>query len=124
MDTKTVTLRTKLEFPKEELDKWEALILSGDVDYEEYGFRKYECVWWKTVRFRDGFEIDLKICADTPEDRDLWTEAVLFNSSGAEYARTDVCDSLRGEWELEWTDKEGTRHVYVLEVAEKPEVFG
>lgn len=97
-------LEQVLKLPEAEIEKWETLINQDRVDYSDMGFPELSTVWWKTVRFPDGFEIDLKVCTDTSEDGDLWSEAVLFDQRGQQYAMTEVSYGIEGEWELEWFD--------------------
>lgn len=121
-DYKKETLSSVIEVPKDDLDWWESLLLSDDVDYEANGFAKYACVWWKTAKFPDGCEVDVKVCTDSDEDRDVWSEAVLFDENGCQLACTEVCDTLRGEWELEWFDrKANTMHVYNVKIVDAKE---
>lgn len=120
MERKTVLLEEEIRVPAEELDTWENFSRNG-ADYSEQGFSKYSCEWRRTAKFPDGFEMDVKVCTDTPEDGTLWTEAVLFDEDGKEYGHTDVSDSLRGEWELGWTEgiDEGEtiiEHIYSVNV--------
>ena len=113
----TVKLEQVLELPKSEIEKWNALIESDDVDYEANGFNELSTVWWKTVKFSDGFEIDLKVCTNNREDRDLWSEAVLFDENGSEYSCTNCCYGIDGDFELSWFDNTtGTMHEYKLTV--------
>lgn len=114
----TVKLEQILELPKDEIEKWNKLIESGDVDYESNGFNELSTVWLKTVKFSDGFEIDLKVCTNNREDGDLWSEAVLFDEGGGtQYSYTDCCYRIDGDFELSWFDNEtGTMHEYKLTV--------
>ena len=106
-----------LELPKSEIEKWNGYMSKDFVDYDAEGFAKLSTVWCKTVKFSDGFEIDLKVCTDNREDGDLWSEAVLFNDKGSEFCCTEVCDCIDGDWELEWFDYETeTKYIYTVTV--------
>ena len=65
-----------------------------------------------TVRFSEAIEADIKICGD--DEKEYWTEAVLFNN-GCEVYCTDIgeLDDLFGEWECEYNDVK-----YIVEVLE------
>lgn len=113
----TVRLEQVLELPKAEIERWNGYISKDFVNYDEEGFRELSTVWSETVKFPDGFDIDLKVCTNDREDGTLWSEAVLFDSKGSEYACTEVCDGIDGDWELEWFDhKDGTLHKYKVTV--------
>lgn len=113
----TIRLEQVLELPQKEIDEWNELIESGSIDYDEHGIPELSTVWSRTVKFEDGFEIDIKVCTNNREDGDLWSEAVLFDKNGSEYACTEVCYGIDGEWELEWFDYDSnTMHEYVVTV--------
>lgn len=115
----TVKLEQVLELPKDEIEKWNKLIESDYVDYEANGFKELSTVWCKTVKFEDGFEVDLKVCTDGKEDGTLWSEAVLFDDRGFEYSHTDVCDGIDGVFDLSFFDDDThTMHEYRLNVVE------
>lgn len=63
----------------------------------------------KTVKFKDGMEMDIKLCGVQYEglDNDFpWTEAVLFDHNDTEICHTEPEDEFFGEWHLE--TKEGS----------------
>jgi hypothetical protein len=110
-------LNETLELPKSEIEKWNNYISKDFVDYDAEGFPELSTVWSKTVKFSDGFEIDLKVCTNSREDGDLWSEAVLFDKNGSEYSCTDCCYGIDGDFELSWFDNAtGTMHEYRLTV--------
>lgn len=110
-------LNETLELPKSEIEKWNGYISKDFVDYDAEGFAELSTVWSKTVKFSDGFEIDLKVCTNNREDGDLWSEAVLFDENGSEYSCTDCCYGIDGDFELSWFDNEtGTKHEYKVTV--------
>ena len=109
-------LVAEVSVPAAILDVWEAMLLCEGIDYDREGFPEYSCVWCQTAKFPDGMEIDVKVCTDSRKDADAWSEAVLFDEKGCEVCHTEVCDSLRGEWTLEFEDEDGTRRVYVADV--------
>ena len=110
-------LNKTLELPKSEIEKWNNYISKDFVDYDAEGFAELSTVWSKTVKFSDGFEIDLKVCTNNREDGDLWSEAVLFDKNGSEYSCTDCCYGIDGDFELSWFDNTtGTMHEYKLTV--------
>lgn len=111
-----VRYEVDLPVPGAILDMWEAMLLCEDIDYEKEGFRPLDCVWCQTAKFPDGTEMDVKVCTNEIEDRDAWSEAVLFTKDGGEIGHTDVCDSLRGEWSVSVFGKDGTEYVYVANV--------
>lgn len=118
----TVKLETTVEIPSKTLDEWEKFISSEFVNYDDEGLTELACVWSETAKFPDGFEVDIKVCTNEREDGDLWSEAVLFNENGNQYAMTECCYWLRGEWELEWFDhKTGIMHIYNVTVKDKTE---
>lgn len=55
-----------------------------------------------TVKFSNGYEIDIKCCGCQEEAS--WTEAVLFNENGVELCCTECSDEILGEWTLEYDD--------------------
>ena len=116
MNGNIVRHEVDLPVPGAILDMWEAMLLCTDIDYEKEKFPPLSCVWCQTAKFDDGMEMDVKVCTNEVEDRDAWSEAVLFDEKGCEVCHTEVCDSLRGEWTLEFEDKDGTRRVYVADV--------
>lgn len=119
MDFKTEKMEETVVVPKETIDYWESLLQRDDIDYEKEGLKKYETAFCKTVTFANGYQMDIKVCTDTPEDGTIWSEAVLFTPEGCEVACTEVSDGLLGEWELEWYDHgNGTKHVYMARVKE------
>lgn len=114
---KKIILNNTLELTKSEIEKWNNYISKDFVDYAAEGFPELSTVWSRTVKFEDGFEIDIKVCTNNREDGDLWSEAVLFDKNGSEYACTEVCYGIDGEWELEWFDHDSnTMHEYVVTV--------
>lgn len=52
-----------------------------------------------TAHFRNGREMDVKICPDD-EGGDPWSEAVLFNEKGGQLTCTDPGEDFFGDWEL------------------------
>ena len=89
-----------LKIKKDELAKWETMLHSDNIDYGKEGFSEEECVMKWTAKFADGREIDLKVCTNRREDRNLWSEAVLFDANSMRLAYSEVCDVLSGEWSL------------------------
>lgn len=55
----------------------------------------------KEYKFDDGVRLAVRICSSRAFYNDpyqVWTEAILFNSSGEELAVSDVGDSVFGEY--------------------------
>lgn len=55
----------------------------------------------KEYKFDDGVRLAVRICSSRAFYNDpyqIWTEAILFNSSGEELAVSDVGDSVFGEY--------------------------
>lgn len=61
-----------------------------------------------TVRFSNGYEMDIKCCGVQFDERNgtntAWAEAVLFDKDGHEVA----CSEVGGDYQGEWTLKDGT----------------
>ena len=115
-----VLLKEDILIEKSILDHYEELLLREDIDYQNEGWGKYECVFKRTAKFKDGFEVDLKVCINEPDDHDCWSEAVLFDENGNEVDIGEVQYNLRGEWRLSWYDKDKKIcHTYVIDVKEK-----
>lgn len=77
-------------------------------DYERYKeylnsviLNEDETIYYSAI-FDDGYEVDIKICGADYEP--AWTEAVLFKN-GCECCCSECCDTLLGEWELEYKNK-------------------
>lgn len=100
-----------LELPVSEIAKWNDLMDAEFVNYDTWGFAPYSTVFWRTVTFDDGFEMDLKVNTSRKDDGDVWCEAVLFAPEGFEVAHSDVDWELDGEWSL-WHDTDE----YVVQV--------
>jgi hypothetical protein len=106
-----------LELPKREIEGWNALIEAGHIDYDAHGFKEFSTIWCKTVKFEDGFEVDLKVCTDGGEDGTAWSEAVLFDENGIEFSHTDVCEGIDGDFFLSYFDhKTEALHEYMVKV--------
>ena len=77
----------------------------------------------RTAVFPDGKQVDVKMCGvrfDPCASSNLpWTEAVLFDSNGAEIRRSDPRDAFEGDWELE-----ADGNVYCALVVPFDESFG
>lgn len=74
-----------------------------------------------SVRFPDGYEMDIKCCGVQFEPQNgtntAWTEAVLFNKDGYEVGNSDVCGDYTGEWLLQGDN--GNEYVVKVERGEK-----
>ena len=113
----TIKIEKTIELPKADIEFWELLLASDDIDYAEMQFPEESAVFTKTIRFDDGFEADLKVCTNRREDRDCWSEMVLFDSKGNQIDHTDVSYDLAGQWELGWFDRANdTMHLYEVNV--------
>jgi hypothetical protein len=106
--------KTSITIPKKELMLWNDRLRSpGDLDYNELDFPKYSTVMKWTATFPNGKEVDLKVNTDTPEDGDVWAEAVLFDENGCQMAYTEPeYDELDGTWYLYDGDDTYTLSVY------------
>lgn len=113
-DPKKPVHTAELAIDKAELDKWEAMVESEDVDYDAEQIPRLSTVKSWTVRFDDGCFADLKVNSNEREDRDLWTEAVLFGPDGSQVDYTEVSYGLRGNWRLSSKDAD-----YDIKVVEK-----
>ena len=70
-----------------------------------------------TADFKNGMEMDIKICGVQYEEggsNTAWTEAVLFQK-GCQVACTDVCDEFAGDWQLDYNGD-----TYIVHVKENP----
>jgi len=108
-----VIIPQTLKIRKDELAKWEKMLLSNDIDYDKEGFADEECVQKWSAKFPDGREMDLRVCTNCREDKDVWSEAILYDADGTELAFSSVCDCLKGEWNL--FDGDEGKH-YLLKV--------
>ena len=98
--------RTRIAVPPAELARWDRLLDAEFVDFAAEDLPKLDTAWCRTAKFPDGFEVDVKVCTDRPEDGTIWSEAVLFSPEGAQFDVTDCSFSLKGEWTLSRTDRE------------------
>ncbi len=69
-------------------------------------------IFARTVRFKNGFQADLKVVGTDYEDWEeedeellpyhnaAWSEMVLFTPQGSEAAVSEVCDNYVGKWIL------------------------
>lgn len=116
-DFKTTTHTADIAIDKDILNLWEAFLLCKDIDYDAEKWGQNTCVWCQTAKFDDGMEMDVKVCTNSKEDKDCWSEAVLFTPDGSQVDCTEVCDSLRGEWRIENFDRAAReKHVYIATV--------
>lgn len=95
-----------LEIARDKAEFYKKLLASDDVGEEK--------VYFETVDFGNGIEVDIKICGS--DDGTPWTEAIMFKN-GSEVCCTEVGDEFFGEWELEYNGEE-----YVVEVVERKEI--
>lgn len=115
----TIVVEKRLEIPSDELKRWEKLLATECLDYDELGFAELQNVKKWTLELGDGFEIDFKINSNNWEDGDLYSEAVLFDKDGKQVSFTDAQYDLEGEWNLYRTDENGNEinyHVVVCGV--------
>ena len=61
-------------------------------------------------QFSDGYSMDIRCCGD--EDTS-WTEAILYDNTGAQVAITEAYETFIGYWEL---DDETTGKTYRVNV--------
>lgn len=70
----------------------------------------------ETVRFENGYEIDIKCCGvqmdENGRNNGAWCEAVLFNERGFQESFSDVSDEFVGDWQLQDT----SGNVYIVSV--------
>lgn len=64
----------------------------------------------ETAKFSDGYSMDIRCCGD--EDTS-WTEAILYDNTGAQVAITEAYETFIGYWEL---DDETTGKTYRVNV--------
>lgn len=64
----------------------------------------------ETAKFSDGYSMDIRCCGD--EDNS-WTEAILYDNTGAQVAITEAYETFIGYWEL---DDETTGKTYRVNV--------
>ena len=84
---------------QKEVMKWNDLLNSDNVDFDELGFKKYQTIKKWTVKFENGFEADIKINTNGG-DEDLFAEAVLFDEDGRQMAFTEPQYEIDGLWYL------------------------
>lgn len=84
------------------------LLDQPNVDLHKEKLGKFSTIANFTVRFEDGFEVDIKVC--TSED-DVFIDPVLVNSSGFNVQALDPCYDLLEEYVFEHDTKQ-----YVVEL--------
>ena len=101
----------ELLLPKETFDRYNKILTTEPEDEGEC-FGENETIT-ETVKFEDGYEMDIKICGvqfKKDESNLPWTEAVLFHN-GNEVTFTEPFEDFEGEWLCE--DDENTFTVLV-----------
>ena len=116
---KEIVINREVCIPKKQLEFWEKMLSSENIDYDEQKWGQYETVFLENIKFEDGYEIDLKVNTNSREDGDLFSEAVLFDSDGGQVSCTDPEYELKGEWNLYRTDENGNEIRYHLNVVGK-----
>ena len=90
--------------PKSELDYWDGVLKDGKADFSKEKLAPFSCEFVKSARFGDGYSADIKVCTDSFESGDVWSEMVLYDRNGVEVCLSEVRDSLSGTWALETDD--------------------
>ena len=100
-----------LELGEKTIKKWNNLLESDNLDYDDLGFPKMTTVAKWTVKFDDGCEADLKVNTNSREDGDLYSECVLFDENGCQLNFTEPEYAIDGDWHLWYNSTE-----YVVKV--------
>ena len=90
--------------------------VTGETAYYMGGWKEGES-YTETVRFENGYQIDIKLVVPSWEDL-TWTEAVLFDEKGNQVSYTEPSDEFMGEWYLE--DNKENKYTVILEELPEP----
>ena len=82
--------------PKADADKYNRLMQSSQVNYEEHNIPRYAVVHTWSVDLGNGYEAKIKVCSSNYDDP-LWSECVIF-WYGSACGCTEVSDDLLGEY--------------------------
>lgn len=74
-----------------------------DVNIHDLNLKEDSTIETFTVRFQDGFEADIKVCAG---NHNFFIDPVLFNENGHEVCTLDVEGNLLGEYIFEENNKQ------------------
>ena len=91
--------------------------LTVEPSCEEECFSEDETIT-ETVRFDNGYEMDIKCCGVQYHENECntaWTEAVLFNKRGGSVSCSEPEETFLGKWTL--SDYQG--NTYTTEVVQK-----
>lgn len=91
----------------EDMEYWSELLNAGKIDFSKEKLAPLSCVFCASAKFDNGYTADIKVCTDTVESGQLWSEMVVYDEDGVETYVSEVSDHLRGDWEV------GDYHVFM-----------
>ena len=91
-----------ISIPRDEVERWDHLMSLDFVDLSGEGLGEAECVFFASVKFKNGVLADLKVCTSYGEHAGhLWSELVAYDERGFELWHSEPSDGLLGPWEFE-----------------------
>lgn len=96
--------------PKADVDKYNRLMQSSQVNYEEHDILRYEAVKTWLVDLDHGYKAEIRVCSSNYNEP-LWCEGMLF-WHGSACGCTEVSDDLLREY---WFEHNGQQIILVVQ---------